>query len=226
MAYTGSKAQAGRGSKIEIGPVASSTVTFPLAITAAATTSGSAVITMAATPVGVAVGQLITLAGIPAGSTVASFIANTSITASANATATASGLTGSLNPAYTSIGEIKKAGMGKAAFDKEDVSNFDSNLDKEFAKLMRDNGMPAFGGNRVSSDAGQLAAVAAFNDGDNAYAFRVTIRKRPDQVTTGDVYTFNALVLELQIGDIETNKTIPWELGLQITGPVTFVAGA
>jgi hypothetical protein len=225
MAYTGSKAQAGRGSKIEIGPAASSTV-FPLAFSAASTTSGSPTITMASTPTGVAVGQAITLAGIPAGSTVVSFVPNTSITASANATATASGLTGSLNPAYTSIGEIKKAGVLKASFDKEDVSNFDSGLDKEFAKLMRDNGMPTFSGNRVSSDAGQLAAVAAFNDGDNAYLFRVTIRKRPDQSSTGDVYTFNALVMGLTIGDVETDKTIPWDLQLQISGPVTFVAGS
>jgi hypothetical protein len=60
--------------------------------TAAATTNGSAVVTMASTT-GAVVGQIVSGAGIPANSTILSFVTNTSITLSANCTATASGLT-------------------------------------------------------------------------------------------------------------------------------------
>lgn len=155
MAYTGSKAQAGRGSKIAIGPVA-----------------------------------------------------------------------GTSSPTYVEIMEIRNATLIEAIFDTEDVSNFDSNLDKEFVKLMRDNGKPKFSGNRVSSDAGQLAAIAAFNDAASSYMMQVTLPKRPDQVTTADVYTFNALVIGFTIGPVEVNKAIPVDITLQITGPATFTAGA
>lgn len=221
MAYTNSKAQAGRGSQIAIGPVAGATA--PTGITGT-TTSGSPTISAASSIVGVIAGLSVTGTGIAPGTTVVSATGST-ITLSQNATASGSAISLTFGIGYTLIGEIKSAPPVDGKFDKEDVSNFQSGLDKEYIKLMRDNGTPKITGNRVANDAGQLAAVAAYNDGNNAYMFQVTLPKTPAQTTTGDVYTYNALVMGESF-TLETNKATSFTLDLQITGPVTFVAGS
>src|SRR4051794_7326740 len=60
--------------------------------TTGTTVSGNAVISAVPTTAGLFKGAPISGAGIPAGATVADFVANTSITLSANATASASGV--------------------------------------------------------------------------------------------------------------------------------------
>lgn len=224
MTYLRSKAQAGRGSIFAIGPVSGSVA--PTSLTGG-TTSASAVVTMASTA-GVAVGMGVAGTGIAPGATVLSIIANTSITLSAPSTATGSAIALTFSIVYILVGEIKNTDPGKGQFDKEDVSNFESDLDKEYLKLMRDNGAPKISGNRVSGDAGQLAVVAAYNDGDNPYMIQITlpINKKIGQTTTGDVYTYDALVMGQSFGPVEVNKAIPFECELQITGPVTFTAGS
>lgn len=221
MAYLGSKAQAGRGSQISIGPAAGATA--PTGITGT-TTVGSPTITAASSIVGVVAGLSVTGTGIPAGTTVIS-ATGTTITLSQNATAAGTAVSLTFTVGYVTIGEIKSAPPVEGKFDKEDVSNFQSGVDKEYIKLMRDNGAPKITGNRVSSDAGQLATIAAYNDPNNAYMFQVTLPKTPTQTTTGDTYTYNALVLG-QSFVLETNKATTFTLDLQITGPVTFTAGA
>ena len=225
MAYTRSKAQAGRGTIFAIGPVSGSVA--PTGLTGD-TTSGSPTITMASTT-GVTVGMSVTGTRIPVGATVLSIVPATSITISANATATsgsAEALTFGI--AYIQVFELKTGDPGKGTYDKEDVSNFNSLIDKEYMKLMRDNGTPKFSGNRVGNDAGQLALLAAYNDPDNAYMFQVTLPKnvKIGQTVTGDIETWDALVMSATYGPVETNKTIPVEVELQITGPRTLVAGS
>lgn len=222
MAYTRSKAQAGRGAIFAIGPVTGATVPTGITVT---TTSGSAVLTTATSIIGVSAGLGVSGTGIPPGATVVS-ATGTSITISANATATGSTIALTFTIGYTVVGELKVGDPGKGQYDKEDVSNFQSLIDKEYKKMMRDNGTPKLTGNRVSSDAGQLAVSAAYDDADNSYMIQITIPKRSDQTSTGDIYTYDALVMSRTFGPIETNKTIPFEVDLQITGPVTFVAGS
>jgi hypothetical protein len=137
-------------------------------------------------------------------------------------------ISGTVTPVYVPVGEIKTTDPGKGTFDKEEVSNLESGLDKEFLKLMRDNGAPKLSGNRVGSDAGQLAVVAAYNDGDNSYMIKVTlpINKKAGQIAQGDAYTYDALVMGQSFGPVETNKAIAYEVELQITGPVTFTPGS
>lgn len=223
MAYNGSKAQSGRGTVIGIGPAANTVL--PTGCTASTTSGSPSLTSVVCTTGALAVGESITGTGIPAGATVIS-VGSGIATLSANATATGSAVALTVAIGYTTIGELKTSDQGKPTFDKEDVSNFQSNIDKEYQKEMRDNGMPKFSGNRVGSDAGQMAALAAFNDADNAYMFQVTLPKRDDQTVIGDAYTYNALVMSASFGPVETNKSVPFDMELQITGPRTFTAGS
>jgi hypothetical protein len=165
-------------------------------------------------------------AGIPVGATIAAPPSGSTLVLSAPATATGTTVALTFGLAFVTVGELKVGDPGKGQYDKEEVSNFQSNLDKEYKKMMRDNGTPKLTGNRVSSDAGQLAVNAAYDDADNSYQIRITIPKRTDQTVVGDIYTYDALVMSRNFGPIETNKTIPFEVDLQITGPVTFTAGS
>jgi hypothetical protein len=224
MAYTRSKAQAGRGTIFSIGPISGSVA--PTGLTGT-TTVASATVDMADTT-GVVVGMTVAGTGIPVGATVTAIVPATSITISAPATAAGAAEALTFAVAYLPVFELKSTDPGKATFDKEEVSNFNSNVDKEYLKLMRDGGAPKLTGNRVGNDAGQLALVAAFNDPDNAYMFQVQlpINKKIGQTTVGDTETWDALVLECSYGPVETNKSIPLDVGLQITGPRTLVVGS
>lgn len=221
--YTGSKAQAGRGSQLAIGPAGSTLPTPPTGVTGT-TTSSSTSVTAVSSTVGLAIGMGVSGTNIPVGATVAAFTSNT-ITLSIAATGAGTATPLTFTNIYLSIGEVKTATPVDAKFSTENVSNFDSNIDEEYIKLMRNNGQIKVSGNRVSSNAGQLAVVAAFNDANNPYQFQVTLPKRPDQTTTGDVYTYAALVMG-QSFQVETAKAVTFDLELQITGPVTFTAGS
>lgn len=65
----------------------------PKLVTTGTTTSGSATITSVVSTNGITTGMAISGTGIPSGATVLSFVADTSITLSANATANGTGVT-------------------------------------------------------------------------------------------------------------------------------------
>jgi hypothetical protein len=127
---------------------------------------------------------------------------------------------------YVTIGEIKTSGISGAQWQTEDVSNFQSNADQEFLSTMRDNGTIDISGNRVTSDAGQVAVEAAFASGLK-YDFKLTlpINVQAGQTTAGDYYTFSALVQSRDIS-VDTTKAIGWQVKLKISGPVSLVAGS
>ncbi|MHC1705642.1 MAG: YDG domain-containing protein [Tenuifilaceae bacterium] len=93
------------------------------------TTSGSAVIAVASTA-GVIIGVTITGSGIPLGATVASIVANTSITISAPTTATAAGVTLTLSSALTRFRSVvlNKGSIGNQVIASIDVTLFGSVL--------------------------------------------------------------------------------------------------
>lgn len=129
-------------------------------------------------------------------------------------------------PTFTVIGEIKSSGISGAQWQTEEVSNFLSGADQEFITTMRNNGTVDISGNRVASDAGQVAVEAAFASGLK-YDFKLVlpINGQAGQTTTGDTYTFSALVESRDIS-IDTTKAVGWSVKLKISGAVTLVAGS
>ncbi len=127
------------------------------------------------------------------------------------------------SPAYVTVGEIRSSSVSGAQWGTVDVSNFQSGVDEEFITTMRNNGEVSLAGNRVSSDAGQVACEAAFSTGE-LYMFQITVTKAAGQ-TAGDLYTFNALVVSREFA-IDVTKEISWNVKLKISGPLTLVPGA
>lgn len=131
---------------------------------------------------------------------------------------------GTSSPTYTSIGEITDSSIGSRTFDKVEVSNFDSDIDKEYIKGLREPGSGDITFNRVTDDAGQLALEAAF-ESPQAFLFKLQFAPGVGQ-TIGEVWTFAALVMSVDPPSISPSKVIQGKLSLQVTGPRTITAGS
>jgi hypothetical protein len=127
------------------------------------------------------------------------------------------------------IGEITSEGFSGNAWKFEDVSNMQSGQDEEFIPTMRDNGTYDITGNRVSSDAGQVAVENAYyNTGGGtlvASPFLMTLLKNASQTTSADTYAFNAFVQSVSF-KTDVEKKITWEVKLKISGAVTKTVGS
>ncbi len=137
------------------------------------------------------------------------------------------GITGAVGTeTFVLIGEIKTSGISGAQWGSEDVSNFQSGNDQEFITTTRNNGTIDISGNRISSDAGQVAVETAFSNGLK-YDFKLVlpINTQAGQTSVGDTYTFSALVESRDIS-IDTTKAIGWSVKLKVSGPVTLVTGS
>jgi hypothetical protein len=161
--------------------------------------------------------------GIPVGATVVSATGST-ITISANATASGTAVTLTFSLAYALIGELDSIDSSGREWDIEEVTNFESNVDKEHIKALRNPGTLTLQGNRVEDDAGQDALETAFED-TKPYLFKIQL---PATVgtTTGEVWTFVAFVLMVDPPAITPGKTIKFSCKLQVTGPRTIVAAS
>lgn len=222
MAYKNSKAQSTIGLTLAIGPIAS-VGTPPTGITGT-TTSASTSVTALTSIVGVTPGLGVSGTGIAPGTTVVSATGSTlvlSIAATASGTAVA--LTFTI--VYTPIFELSQAPVSGFKWDVEDTTNFNSLSTKEYLKTLLDSGKMALTGNRVSTDAGQVALKAAFLDAANAYLFQITYPLEIGQTTTGDVEAFAALVEQYDY-TLDVGKVIKISTSLQRTGAVTFTEGA
>lgn len=123
----------------------------------------------------------------------------------------------------TTVGEIKSASLSGNAWGTADVTNFQSGPDQEFILTTRNNGEFRLQGNRVSTDAGQVIVEGLYSSGLIS-AFAITLPKSSAQTTTGDKYTFNALVQSRSF-DVDVSKEVSWTVTLKISGAVAFVAG-
>jgi hypothetical protein len=139
------------------------------------------------------------------------------------ATKAQSGLGSLVKIGAVTIGEIQSIKQSGCKWDTEEATNLASTA-KEFVPTIIDWGEFQVSAKRVSTDAGQLAVVAAFGTGASS-AFSVTLLKEAGQVTTGDIYTFNGIVTELSIA-VDATKLTPLEFKIKVSGAVTFVEGA
>lgn len=136
---------------------------------------------------------------------------------------TGAGSSLSIGATPTLIGEIRTSGISGAQWGTADVTNFESGFNQEFITTIRNNGSLKLAGNRVSADAGQVLVEAAFATG-LVQQFALQIPKNSAQTTSGDKYTFAALV-ESRDFDVEVDKAISWSVTLKISGPVVLVPG-
>lgn len=146
------------------------------------------------------------------------------MTYTASAAQAGRGSTLSIGGTPTMIGELSDVPFNRGKWQTADVTNFESGSDAEFISTIRKPGTVTLKGNRVSSDAGQIAVEAAYQSGA-LVAFTLQLPKTPAQTSSGDKYTFSALVLGSDF-DVKTTEAIEFSIELQISGAVTLTVGS
>ena len=127
------------------------------------------------------------------------------------------------SPTFTTVGEIKTIAQSGRQVSTEDVTNMQS-LAKEFIPTLVESGTWDISGNRVGSDAGQIAMEAGFQ-GLTLLPFKIQLPKSSTQTTTGDTFTFNALIAELDYS-IAVDKAVTFTAKLKVSGLITETAGS
>jgi hypothetical protein len=127
------------------------------------------------------------------------------------------------SPTYTPVGELNKLNLTGRTAGTADATNFQS-LAREFKGTLIDSGSWEFGGNRVGGDAGQVAMETSFTT-LKLTMFKIQLPISGAQTTTGDSFTFKALVEELDYS-VEVDKVIPVTGKLKVSGILTTTAGS
>jgi hypothetical protein len=122
----------------------------------------------------------------------------------------------------TIIGEVTSIKQSGAKNELEEVTNLQSTA-KEWIGTLPDPGEWQIEGNRVSSDAGQVAVETAFASAATSQ-FTIQLPKTGSQ-TTGDKYTFNGIVVERDFS-FDTGKKMPFTAKIKVTGSITFTQGS
>ncbi len=133
------------------------------------------------------------------------------------------GTTGT-TPTFTVIGEVMSAEFSGNTAKTVDTTSFDSGSFSEFLPVIIDSGTVKLAGNRVSSDAGQIAVLAAFV-GLQVLPFTLVLPMTSAQTTSGDSIQFNALI-EGNDFSVAVDKQVTFSVSLKVSGPITTVAGA
>lgn len=121
------------------------------------------------------------------------------------------------------IGEVSDFPLNRPKWATANVTNFNSGLDAEYIGTVREGATVNLKGNRVSSDAGQEAAEAAYQSGAITN-FKATLPKSKAQTTSGDTIAFTALVQSVDFS-ISPTKQIEFSMDLQLSGPTTITPG-
>lgn len=130
----------------------------------------------------------------------------------------------SIGATPTLIGEITDIPLDLPKWDSVDVTNLESGSDQENLLTVRKSATFTVKGNRVSTDAGQVAVISAYQNATLS-AFVVTLPKTATQTTTGDTYSFSAFVMSASF-DVSPTKQVDFSMDLMTSGPVTFTAGS
>jgi hypothetical protein len=138
------------------------------------------------------------------------------------------------SPTYAAVGKIKTIKAPQPKFGTEDTTTIDTAGGvRTFIKTLQDPGEMDVSVLWESADAGQVSVLAAFNTLSNsangaAYPFKLAlpIDLPGGQTTTGDTFTFNALVTEYTGPEVQADKTITWSFKCKLSGAITFAEGA
>ena len=126
-------------------------------------------------------------------------------------------------PTFTLVGELKSLTQSGRSVGTEDTTNFQSSA-KEFLPTLVDSGTWDFSGNRIGSDAGQIAMEAAFS-GLSLLPFKIQLPKTSKQTTAGDTFTFTALVQDLNYS-VSVDKAVTVTGKLKVSGIITETPGS
>jgi hypothetical protein len=122
----------------------------------------------------------------------------------------------------TLVAEIKSIKLSGRKQEETDVTSLDS-VAREFVGTIADSGSWSLEGNRVGTDAGQLAMETAFASGAVSQ-FTITLPKTGTQ-TKGDTFTFLGLITGLNYS-VGVTEATTFSAEIKISGPLTITPGA
>lgn len=126
----------------------------------------------------------------------------------------------------TVIGEIDNLPMKRGKWALVKTTNFQSGSDAEQLVTIRDPSSITFKGNRVSSDAGQVALEAAYQNATlSTFVLTLPINTKAGQSSQGDTYTFSAYVIASDFDD-STEQAVQYSIELQGSGACILVVGS
>ncbi len=111
---------------------------------------------------------------------------------------------------WTLLGELASFDLDRA-WDTDEVTNFDSGVDKEHKKTLRNPGTFTLYGNRLQDDPGQAILRTAFDD-PRPYHFLVIL-------PFGEQWAFRGLVLSVDPPLFAPGKALRFVSKVQVTGP-------
>jgi hypothetical protein len=138
-----------------------------------------------------------------------------------NATATGTTIALTFGIGYTAVGECNDSSPSGRVWDTEEVTNFQSGVDKEYKKGLRNPGKFTVKYNLLFGDTGQDALEAAFDD-TQPYLFQLTFPVAEGK-TTPLIWQFPALVLSVDPTEIVPGKALMGSCELQATGDRTVI---
>jgi hypothetical protein len=125
----------------------------------------------------------------------------------------------------TTIGEVISISQSGKSNATDETTNLQSTGEEFIATILRP-GKWDITMNRVPGDAGQTALTTAFN-GKTVDPYTIQLPKSSAQSSTGDKYTFSALVEEMDdLSDVSPAKKITSKVSLKVSGSITFTAGS
>lgn len=128
-------------------------------------------------------------------------------------------------PTWTDIGELRKCSLTGRQTGDADVTNFQSSA-REFVPTLIESGTWDIEGNRIGGDVGQVAMETAFTTVPPVLKqFKIQLPKTANQTTTGDSFTFMALIKELDYA-VEIDKAVTLTGKLKVSGILTVTAGS
>jgi len=122
------------------------------------------------------------------------------------------------------IGEVADITLNRGKWDFANTTNLQSGSDEEMLAVIRKAAQMTLKGNRVDTDAGQIAVEAAYQAG-SLQTFVIQLPKTAAQTTIGDKYTFTAYVDSSDF-TISPTKQIEFTMQLQTSGAITLTAGS
>lgn len=122
------------------------------------------------------------------------------------------------------IGEVSDIQLNRGKWDFANTTNLESGSDEEMLAVIRKAAQMSLKGNRVDSDAGQVAVEAAYQAG-SLQTFVIQLPKTAAQTTNGDKYTFTGYVAAFQF-TVAPTKQVEFSMEIQTSGPITLTVGS
>lgn len=130
------------------------------------------------------------------------------------------------SPTYTAIGEINEVEFSGSKGSVVKVTNMQSTAQEKVGTIP-DLGQIKITANRVSTDAGQLAMIAAFQSfGTYLFEVQEPILPALGQTTAGNLYKFAGIVSDGPTFTLSPEKPSTVTFTIEITGAITFTAGS